>query len=505
MQQGFTTETFRRPQFSLPMVVTALDGIPKTRLFERLVVVCRGGEWGVHNHNRSNMVRGLIERVYSVERDGKLVCPPRPLKQVFSNLSSFRAALLRRLDSCHRWTNQEFLDSYHGAKKLAYARAFDSLTLRPLQRQDGWLQSFVKAEKLNRQLKPDPAPRVIQPRSTRYNCVVGPYLKPLEKRLYQAIEGVFGSPTVMKGYDAFQQGAILHGKWKRFHDPVAVGLDASRFDQHVSSDALKWEHSVYNSCYRSKTLAKLLTWQVDNFGFARTPDGVIKYRVQGCRMSGDMNTALGNCLIMCALVWQLLSERCIDGELVNNGDDCVVIVERSDVKRFRNKIERWFLDYGFTMKVEEDVDVFEQIQFCQMQPVFDGERYRMVRDPRITFDKDGINLRPGNQRFEDWLHTVGECGLALTTGLPICQAYYEHLMSVGSLKTQQQCGMVYLRGKLEAKASQITTSARVSFWRAFGVPPYQQVCIENTLSLCRGLNSEKLDLSEVISLVDLQF
>jgi hypothetical protein len=55
--------------------------------------------------------------------------------------------------------------------------------------------------------------------------------------------------------------------------------------------------------FRSKELAELLKWQLQNKGFARTIDGLIKYSVEGCRMSGDMNTALGNCTIMCALVY----------------------------------------------------------------------------------------------------------------------------------------------------------------------------------------------------------
>lgn len=71
----------------------------------------------------------------------------------------------------------------------------------------------------------------------------------------------------------------------------------------MSVQALKWEHSIYNAMFRSDELAELLGWQLTNKGFARTTDGLIKYEVKGCRMSGDMNTALGNCMIMCALVY----------------------------------------------------------------------------------------------------------------------------------------------------------------------------------------------------------
>lgn len=496
----------RSPSFVIPMKVTQKFGISKTRRFDRLAYVCSGGEWGVHNHNLSNVVRGLKERVYCVETVKGLARPPRPLPGVFDRLRGFTSQLLKCLGSCHRWSDEQFIASYHGAKKALYERAMSSLTQRPLLRSDGWLKTFVKAEKLNLSKKPDPAPRVIQPRNARYNCKVGPYLKPLEHRIYGAISRVFGDVTVMKGFDSFQQGAILRRKWCRFHNPVAVGLDASRFDQHVSGDALKWEHSIYNAVYRSEELAKLLGWQIDNVGRAYVPDGVVKYNVTGCRMSGDMNTALGNCLIMCALLHTLLAERRIIGEVVNNGDDCVVIVEAHNLDALTTDIKCWFRDFGFTMKVEEPVAVFEQIEFCQMQPVFDGEAWRMVRNPRITLDKDGINLRPGNVPFGSWLSTVGECGLALTNGIPVVQEYYQYLQRCGTGKTSvETTGMTYLRGKLDCKYSKVSTEARVSFWRAFGVPPHIQESIERELMGLDGYDDGGSMLVAVPALTYLRF
>lgn len=487
------------------MKVTKRDGIPKIRQFERLVGVCHGGLWGVHNHNLANVVRGLRERVFCVEGPSGLRPPPRPKAGAFSSLNYFRNALVRQLDLCRPWTPEQFLDSYHGAKKLLYKRAFDSLTLRPVIRRDSELKTFVKAEKLNFSKKPDPAPRVIQPRDMRFNCVVGPYLKPLEHKLYQGVARIFGSPTIMKGYDAIAQGRIIHTKWKRFNQPVAIGLDASRFDQHVSADALRWEHSVYNGIYKCDKLAKLLSWQILNRGVAYTPDGKVKYEVDGCRMSGDMNTALGNCLLMCALIHWMMKEAGLDFELVNNGDDCVIIMDTSSLAKLPD-IKQWFLRFGFNMKVEDPVYTIELIEFCQTHPVYAGDGYRMVRDPRIAMDKDGINLRPGNQRFETWLGSVGECGLALCSGVPIMQAYYGYLLSCGHPGAMETSGMMYLRGTMKSVRSNINDLSRVSFWRAFGVAPHQQVDIERSLNRLVGYDDDgMIMIGAVHSLVDYQF
>jgi hypothetical protein len=353
-----------------------------------------------------------------------------------------------------------------------------------LSKRDARLKTFVKAEKLNLSKKPDPAPRVIQPRDPRYNVVVGPYLKPLEHKVYKAIAAVWGGPTVMKGFNAVEQGCIIRGMWDSLGDPIAISIDASRFDQHVSADALRWEHSVYNGVYKSPLLAKLLSWQVGNEGKAFTPEGVVTYSVAGCRMSGDMNTALGNCLLMCAMCHQLFEKLGIVGRLANNGDDCVLFVERRDAARLIKTIPKFFLGFGFTMKVEAPVDVFEKIEFCQTQPVYDGTTWRMVRSPRVCLDKDGINLRPGNRSFEGWLGSVGECGMALTSGIPILQSYYQYLIRVsnGKRAVLEVTGMEYLRGNLISSApSSISDDARLSFWRAFGVQPHRQVLIEESL------------------------
>jgi hypothetical protein len=120
-------------------------------------------------------------------------------------------------------------------------------------------------------------------------------LLPIEKKVYKAIDEVFGSPTVMSSYNAQQLADILHSKWSQFDKPVCVGMDASRFDQHVSTQALRFEHDLYYNIFgKAPFLQQLLSWQLDNRGRAYASDGRFYYRKRGSRMSGDMNTSLGN-------------------------------------------------------------------------------------------------------------------------------------------------------------------------------------------------------------------
>jgi hypothetical protein len=75
--------------------------------------------------------------------------------------------------------------------------------------------------------------------------MVGPYVKRIEKQVYKIIAKVFDAVTVFKGLNAAKSATALRAHWDHFDDPVAIPLDASRFDQHVSEAALKYDHPFY--------------------------------------------------------------------------------------------------------------------------------------------------------------------------------------------------------------------------------------------------------------------
>lgn len=310
------------------MQVIEVGTAPKTRSSYQVLGLAQPTVYGVHDNNLANLRRGLIERVFAVEVDGILVPPPAADTASWRSveLGDFREFVSNHVGCQSPASYLEFLECYKGDRRYqVYGRAIESLKTTSVEKRDALLTTFVKCEKINFTAKEDPAPRVIQPRTPRYNVEVGRYLKKLEKKIVRAVAEWYGGPTVIKGYNAHEAAEHLRSMWEEFEDPVAVGLDASRFDQHTGVDALRWEHSVYQACYKgrdAKHLAFLLKWQVENAGCARACDGRVKYSVSGCRMSGDMNTSLGNCLIMCALVSKLARTLGIRLRLANNGDDC---------------------------------------------------------------------------------------------------------------------------------------------------------------------------------------
>ncbi len=441
-----------------------------------------GHDVQTHNNSLANLVRGVGERV--LFRNRHLLKPVKPIPGVFvDKLASYRDRLVREIGFQSPVARDTFVSYYKGPRNLVYQRAVDSLAIKPVSPRDAMLKTFVKAEKLNFTLKNDPAPRVIQPRDPRYNVEVGCYLRPIEEKLYHAIDSLFNSPTVMSAYNAYTQAKHLRAKWDKFQHPVCVGMDASRFDQHVSTQALRFEHSVYDRIFKSKSLRRYLGWQLHNRGVARASDGWFKYEVFGSRMSGDMNTSMGNKLLMCLMCHRYLSDLGVPFEYANNGDDCLIFLETKHLGLLSN-IASYFKDFGFDVVCEEPVYEFEQVEFCQTRPIKSNGIWRMVRKPSTCLTKDVtcVNLGHDVESYRKLLYSIGSCGLATAADIPVMGSFYRMLKRfgiAGSVSHQDVYGYYY-RSSQNAVCKHDTPDAygRYSFWLSTGISPDAQKSIE---------------------------
>lgn len=461
--------------------------------------------YGAFHGGKGNALSALMERVFYHAVDRGFAQPTVPsVEVVFGTLKRTFEALKQ---SCRLSAPVWILDFpglyYSGPKKQLYERAAETVHRRGFLPRDAHLKSFVKVEKIEIKPKRQVA-RLIQPRSPEYNVLVGRYIKHLEHPTYLQLNELWGGPTVMKGLNCFQQAHVMREAWDSFAQPVAIMLDAVRFDQHVSIPMLQWEHSIYLEHYRGddrNALATLLRHQLHNVGRIRLENETIRYRVDGCRMSGDMNTALGNCLLMCSCCWALVQEVGVRARLFNNGDDCCLIVESRHLEVLRSAIKPFFLRLGFIIDIEGSTRVFEEISFCQTQPVFDGRLWRMVRDPRKVLSKDTTLLRRWSPKeWDAYFACLGKCGLALTWGLPIFQEFYLAMerFQVGELSERlaahvsgkiSRSGMWQLANGLDRRVRPITDAARASFAIAFDIPPVVQRQYENVFQRAPRVSS----------------
>lgn len=442
--------------------------------------------FGVHGASITTAMRSLLTRVFVSKHrpDGVVGRPIRPkYETVLALFKPFEDAHRERVSFVTPISMEEFVEGA-GRKKRVYENALRTYEERGLRSRDSRIDMFVKAEKLNLTKKTDPDPRAIQPRGVVYNLCVGVYIKVLESVIYRNIAKVFGDTTVFKGMNALQQGEVMQRKWHRFADPVAFGLDLHRMDQHVSYECLRWEHKQYDMYFHSARLRRLLAKQLVNVGSCRTHDGSLRYSVKGCRMSGDMNTALGNCLIMCAALYSAYADLGIKYELCNNGDDCVVMCERQDAEHLKERAVSYLARLGLPLGAEETVDKLEHVDFCQTHPVFDGTRWTMVRDPRVVLSKDSCSLKTirGEADWNTIRNTIGLSGLALAGHMPVFCEFYEALRRGAGERVDKDTtptGFTMLAKGMNMSGVMVTPEARCSFFTAFNITPDEQVALES--------------------------
>jgi hypothetical protein len=454
-------------------------------------------DFGAHNNNLPNLIRGLNERVFNVQGKLGLEPTPQPCSGEWRKMTGVAVRLsdrVREFGRCQHLTCEEFIEQCPANKRRLYATAAEQYNRQGWTKRDARIKVFVKFEKLNFTKKGDPAPRVIQPRSPIYNLALGRFTRRVEEQLYHALAeewGEDGGKVVMKGLTVEEVAAEMRMKWNKFKCPTAVGLDASRFDQHVSEDALKWEHSIYKRIFDyHPELVALLKVQLENEGFAFVDGHKLSYKVSGTRASGDMNTSLGNCIIMCSLVREYLRGIGVNAELANNGDDCLIFMEKSDLYKLVG-LSDWFLRYGFEMEVEQPVFEFEECVFCQMQPILVNaatDTWVMCRQPSAAFAKDALSLSVSTELgFRQWSYQVGVGGHALYGDMPIFGELYKVYKREGVDSNAGRSAILADSGFLRLSKTprvrgdfvgQISDDTRVSFYKAFNYPPSMQIAME---------------------------
>lgn len=382
----------------------------------------------------------------------------------------------------------QFADEYGGAKRARYHQARDDILANGVSKRDARVTMFVKCEKMLPE-KVNPDPRAIQFRDPRYCVAVASFLKPIEPYLYRLnprLPQTSKTRLVAKGLNQVQRATLLLRKMAHFRRPVVLSLDMSRFDQHCSLELLQIEHSVYLHSNPDPWFRQLLSWQLFNKVYSRIG---FKYTTRGKRMSGDMNTALGNCVIMLSMIIGWCVQHLPSFDLLDDGDDCLLIVEEEDLSEVLRNLPDYCLSCGHELKIENIARDIESVVFCQSRPVFVSGHYRFVRDWRKVLSHTLVGTRwvhaPHWQRL-GFLAGLAECEIALSAGVPILQEYACALMrnSHGAEKLFDTSSGEYRRYLFEGKHSpeEVTVEARLSFEKAFGVSFDEQLDIEKVLA-----------------------
>jgi hypothetical protein len=346
-------------------------------------------------------------------------------------------------------------------------------------------------------------PRMIQYRTNRFLVHVARYLKPMEDAVYHT-SGAFTKKgrVCAKGMNLKQRAASIKQKISGLKHPVVLSLDCSAWDAHVNSELLKTEHLMYKWAAKSAgwtnhdvgVMMRALSLQCDNRVSGRFRDGRISYRCKGNRMSGDLNTALGNCALMMSFISHTMSvagvpQGCWD--MLDDGDDCLVLLDRAWASHVQRVIEHAFLGYGMELKVEgiADGSVMENVLFCQHRPVEVGGEWRLVRNwvKAMCTSMSGTKWHRDAKHLASYFKTIGVGDGLLNAGVPILQELAslqrrlggDAKISRGVQRTTWRFDGISTNETVEILP--ISTETRESFERAFGVAIIEQVEIEEYL------------------------
>lgn len=343
--------------------------------------------WQCHIHNscQCNEIVSLQNRV--------LQRVPQTQPRVFA-VAKTVARKIGTWVGPHQPLNGEWIENYTGRKRTIYRNAKANVEQFGLGKRKAKLKSFIKLEKI---ADPTRDPRTIQARSPEYNYLIGNYFKAFEHKLYN-IRGTRNlrkilpnSRCIAKCLSLVDRGNLIRDKMGQFKDPVCMSIDCSRFDSHVTKQQLVLEHMVYKKINQDPIFHKLLDLQYDNTGF--TKHGLM-YHCPGGRMSGDMNTAQGNCVLMLIMI---VTARILYGpvnyDIFVDGDDTLIFVDRKDLG-FARYVMTTLNEFGHEVKLENVATELEDVVHCQSKPVqIDQQTTLMVQDPTRVFSRYMVSVR----------------------------------------------------------------------------------------------------------------
>jgi len=243
--------------------------------------------------------------------------------------------------------------------------------------------------------------------------------------------------------------------------------------------------------FRDPMLRRLCSWTL--VSKCCTAHG-IKYALRGKRCSGDMDTALGNCLIVFCVIYAMVTAlRIRKWDTLIDGDDVLLILERNALtcQQFR----LFTLTCGFETTPQIHLH-FQSIDFCRSRPVCVNGSWRFVRRPwraiatflcsHRHFHDPGFGLR--------MMKSMALCELVTQLGVPILQPLALAVLKAleaTSLSNVFDSDDVYKLRQLNlgvhsspqyyahTVAQPITSDTRISFEMAFGISPALQVDIES--------------------------
>lgn len=309
------------------------------------------------------------------------------IPQKVTDAALFIASVIGKVESPMDF--DEWLSRFDQHRRTQLREALD----RPLSTT---VEYFQKIEQLDEPKEP----RAIQARVDEFKAHLGPWIAQLEHTARDRL------PIFVKGLDSVAKAEKIDQLRQR--STLSLELDFSRFDRSLSQELLlATEHAIYRHCL-PKNIARAMTLQLRNH--IRTRNNA-SYTVDGSRMSGDVNTSIGNCLVVASLMIAIglpLSAFLVEG------DDMIASITHKEKKSLNLQLLE---DVGLTPKVR--IVPHEESEFCSRRIIHTVQGPRSCRDPAREIRRIGYSINSETDR-EKLLRGVQEWA-----GIPMLGPKYE--------------------------------------------------------------------------------
>lgn len=266
-------------------------------------------------------------------------------------------------------------------------------------------------------------PRGINSRSDEFKCVFGPYIKAME-------EVIYSHPAFIKHVPVLKRAQYVDD-YIFSPGSVYMATDYSQYESHFTKQIMEHiEFVVYKHLMANNTTNNFLDCLKVLSGVNECSFRAFKVSLAATRMSGEMNTSLGNGVSNFFLTMFVLYKRGYsidDIRTVVEGDDGLTRVDPKNVPTSDD-----FKRLGFTIKI----DVYEQISeasFCGL--VYDPVDKQTITDPRDVLQNfywvDALRYgKASKKKIMELMRSKALSALYQYPGCPIIKAMAGHMLRI---------------------------------------------------------------------------
>lgn len=249
-------------------------------------------------------------------------------------------------------------------RKKQLDEANECLNKYGLRTRDFNIKSFIKVESYP-EFK---YPRLINSRSDVFKCFFGPYAKLMESIVYQDVHFIKHVPVIDRPNYIMEK---LYGPDRKY-----VYTDYSKFERHFVPEIMQaLELQLYKHLLRNFPEVYHVVEHVFT-GVNHMWSSSLTAQIQGCRMSGEVTTSLGNGFSN-LMLFLFVAQRCGYRDVYNlpgvvEGDDGLFALSGPIPTK------QQFAALGFDIKLGF-VDNIGDASFCGL--LFDSDARQIIREP----------------------------------------------------------------------------------------------------------------------------